>query len=258
MFDPKTIQYTFDQPVAYKELLFYPVKLREYYIFSATLTALMLEKTSDPDPIKTIPMTYLEYLFYKNDGENNLIYLLDGLLRLTLGKLDDENFKIKYGVGSDKRPQIEISEKKYDSHDFDNIRKIIANQNSISLPNEKIQKTVRDSLERARRYRQKLMGTKIADLEDQIVALSIYTGWSMDEIYDLTIRKFKKSIERADHIIHQQIYLQAEMGGMVKFKDKGVITGWLSNIEKEDEYSDVSLDLESLQSKVDFSDAKKE
>lgn len=258
MFDSNTVYYTFDQPVPYKGLLFYPVKMRDYFIFSVTLSSLMLEKTSDPDPLKTIPMTYLQYLFYKNNSENKLIFMLDGLLRICLRKIESKNFEIKYAQNRDSgKPEIIISGKAYTSNDFDKIRELIAKQNGISLPNERIQKNVRDAMEQARKYKQKISGNKIADLEDQMIALSVYTGLPIDTIYEMTVRKFKRYIERADHMMRQEAYLSAEMSGMVTFKDKNTIKSWLADIEKEEEYADVSMDLDSLKSKVDFSEAKK-
>lgn len=258
-FNPRSVLYTFDKPVSYKKLEIFPVLMSNYYEFSFFASCLLLEKTTDPDPLKTIPMTYLQYLFYKASEENRLVYLLDGLLRLVLGKITDDDFSIEYWVDKKSNlPIFKVDGEIYDSSDFDNLRSLIAEQNSLDLPREEIQKTVRDSLEKARKYRQKISGRdKMASLEDQIIALSIYSGWSLESIYGLSIRKFKKALLRANHMLHQKIYLQAEMSGMVSFKDKSVLTGWLADIEQDDDYEDVTMEIDSLKSKVDFSEAKK-
>ena len=256
-FKPRDIFYVFDSAVPYKKLTLYPVKMKDYYTFAFLSQCLMLEKTADPDPIKTIAMTYLEYLFYKSDDENKLIYLMDGLLRMVLGKQPDEKFEIKYRVGKNNRPEIEIEGEVYDSDDFMQLREIISEQNGLELPNEKIQKTVRDKMEEARRYKEKLRGNKMASLEDQMLALSIYSGWDLDKIYSLTIRKFKRALMRANHMLYQQVFLQAKYGGMVTFKDESFINGWLADIDDEDKYGDVTMNLEDLQSKANFESAKK-
>jgi hypothetical protein len=203
-------------------------------------------------------MKYLEYLFYKASEENKLIYLLDGMLRLVLRKTTDDSFPIEYWVENKSNiPLFKIDGETYDSSDFDILRSLIAEQNSIDLPREEIQKTVRDSLENARKYRQKISGKgSLASLEDQIISLSIYSGWSLEFIYNLSIRKFKKALLRANHMLHQKIYMQAEMSGMVSFKDKSIISGWLADIEGKDDYGDVTMEIDSLKSKVDFSEAK--
>jgi hypothetical protein len=127
----------------------------------------------------------------------------------------------------------------------------------LELPDERIQKTVRDSLEEARRYKEKLLGNKVASLEEQMLALSIYSGWELEKIYNMTIRKFRRAIARANHMVYQQIYQTASMSGFVEFKDKSVLSGWLADIDNNDRYGDVKMSLEELQSKADFSAAKK-
>lgn len=227
--------------------------MKDYYQFHILASCLMLEKTADPEPMKTIPMTYLQYLFYKSNDENRLVYFLDGLLRMILGKTSNEEFPIRYWIDEkDNRPRIEIDNEIYDSTDFDNLREIIAEQNGLELPDERIQKTVRDSLEEARRYKEKLMGTKQASLEDLMIALSLYSGWDLEKVYGMTIRKFRKSLSRANHMLYQQIYQTASMSGFVEFKDKSVLSGWLADIDNKDKYGDVIVDVEDVQNKINM------
>jgi hypothetical protein len=257
-FNPRDIYYVFDSYVPYKKLKLYPVLMKDYFQFAFFSSVLMIEKTADPDPIKAISMTLLEYIFYKANNENTYIPLLDALLRMVLGKVEEKNFEIKYWADkSDNRPRFKIDNDIYDSSDFDILREIIAEQNGLELPDERIQKTVRDSLEEARRYKEKLLGNKVASLEEQMLALSIYSGWELEKIYNMTIRKFRRAIARANHMVYQQIYQTASMSGFVEFKDKSVLSGWLADIDNNDRYGDVKMSLEELQSKADFSAAKK-
>lgn len=254
----------FDLPIKYKELNIYPVYVKNYYEFYYFSQCLTVEKNIIPDP-KVISMSNLEFIFWYT--ENNFEkepYLLwfDRLLSICLPE-NAESFQPieksidKYRYDEKGRPFFEINGKAYDSKDFDEIKKIIINQNLIELPDESISKEVRDSLEEARRYKEKLSNTKTGTLEDYIVSLAVVTGWTYDYIYSLTIRKFISSLRRLDNYIHYKIYLSSSMSGMVEFKDKSFIKHWLSNINEKDKYKDVSMDLDAVRDKVSLESAKK-
>ena len=115
---------------------------------------------------------------------------------------------------------------------------------------------MRDSLEKAREYKRRLSKEKPASLEDYIISIAVATGWEMEYIYSMPIRKFQKTISRLDNYIHYKIYLAASMSGMVEFKDKSFIKHWLSNLDTKDKYSDVSVDLDALQNKISLGSAK--
>lgn len=257
----KDISYIFDDYIAYKKLKFYPVKMREYFNFTSLSTCLMMERALDPNPLVAISMSRLDYLMYSSsieeiNGEKRLspyspaAYFV-GLIAITTKA--NENFEMSFVKDANGKTNFIIDGERYDSEDFEEIRKIIAEQNMVQLPNENIQKNVRDAMEEARQYKQKINGNKTASLEDQMIALAIYSGWDMDKIYNLTIRKFIKAIRRANHMIYQDAYLNASLSGFVEFKDKSIITGWISELEEsEDDYSDVSMSLEELQNKANL------
>lgn len=253
----KKMRYIFDLPVEYKGLVFYPVKLKDYFEFTFLADCLMLEKNSITDPIlamKAISMTYFQYLVSVTDKENMLLLKFDGLLRLVLNKRT-EKFEIRYDADSDGRPIFSIAGIVYNSDDFDQIRELIAEQNYIELPNEKIQKTVRTKLEESMKLKQLTASYKIATLEEQIIALSMYSGVSFEEIYNMSIRKFFMSIRRANHMIMSNIYLTASLSGFVKFKDKSIQKGWLADLE-DDKYADVKIDPNEVRDKVNFKTAQ--
>jgi len=112
-------------------------------------------------------------------------------------------------------------------------------------------------MEEAKRYREKMSKSVPATLEDYLVSLSIATGWSLDYIYSMTIRKFFSSLKRMDSFVHYKIYLTASLSGFVEFKDKSFIKHWLDGLEKKGKYQDVSVDLDSVQEKLSFESAKK-
>ena len=254
---------TFDLPVKYKSLLLYPAIVKDYTALSYTSSCLKTDKNSIPDA-KFIRMSELEYLYYVSQNDNNKPYVLflDRLLGLVLK--DDPSFedvassirRFKYR-SSDNKPVFIIEEQEYDADDFIEIKKIIAEQNEIDLIDTNISKEVRDSLEKARQYKQKINGGNAASLEDYIVGISIATGWALDYIYSMPVRKFQKALARLDNLIHYKIYLTASMSGMVSFKDKSFIKHWLSNLDAKDKYADVSVNLDALQDKISLESAKK-
>lgn len=255
----REIFYTFDKSVPYKSLMIHPIRIQDYYEFLFCIPCLMLEKNSIKDPqlaLKAISMSYLEYMYESTNQENNYTQLFDGLLRLVLNIKDKEKI-IKYGYDKNKEPYFMIDNITYYSDDFDELRKIISEQNMIDLPDEKIQKNVRESLEEARKFKQRINNNKVASFEEQIMALATYTGWTPDDIYNMTYRKFILAIRRANQIIMSNIYLTASMSGFVSFKDKSILKSWISDISETDKYSDVKMSPEQLQAKANFEEAKK-
>lgn len=252
-----------DLPVPYKGLNIYPIYLKDYYSFYLNLQCLLVEKNNIPDA-KIISMTDLEYIYYATTEDViNTPYLIwfDRLLSLCIK--DDPSFEKleesikRYTVDEKGKPFFKIGEIQYDSSDFLEIKKIICEQNLVELPDQSISKEVRDDIEKARAYKNKMVGGyKTGTFEDYIIALSISTGWTMEYIRELTLRKFTKSIRRMDNLIHYKIYLAASMSGMVEFKDKSFIKHWLVDLEETHGYDDVTMSLEDAKNKISFESAK--
>jgi hypothetical protein len=255
---------TYDLPVPYRNIKIYPVRVKDYALFSAYSQCLTIDKNSIPDP-NIISMTYLEYIFSiaENQEEKPYLLLFDRLLSLCLP--DDNSFENvmesgkRYGYSKEtEKPIFIIGEEIYTSEDFDNIKDIIAQQNMVELIDENISKEVRDSLERAREFKRKLSGIKPASTEDYIISIASVTGWTFEYIYSMSVRKFLKTIRRLDNLIHYKIYLGASLSGMVKFENTDFIIHWLSGLDEDDKYSDVSVDLQEMQDKVSLESAKKQ
>lgn len=254
--------FIFDDPVVYKGLKIYPARMRDYLYFHYYAQVLTLDKNSIPD-FKIITMTYLEWLYYETEKgleEKPYILWFDRLLSMVLK--DDESFSDireslkRYRKDENGKPYFLIGEEKYTSEDFEEIKLIIAEQNVLELPDESIQKELRDKMEEARRIRQRLNQTKLCSLEEQLVAVAIYTGWDLEKIYGLTIRKYGMVIQRSDHLLHYKIYLAASMSGMVEFKDKSIIKHWLSDLTK-DKFGGAMIESDAVKNKVSLSDKRK-
>ena len=139
----------------------------------------------------------------------------------------------------------------YSGSDFDEIVKIIFEQNCINPIDNTIQKEVRDALEKAEEFKMQQTKQKMCSLEEQMICVLISTPLKLEDIYKLTIRKFEKILQRVDAKLHYQIYLNASMSGMVKFKDESVIQHWMNDLTKDDRYSDVKVDMDTMRNKIE-------
>jgi hypothetical protein len=261
--------YTLDEPVPYKSILIHPVKVRDHDIFYRCISCLTLEKKSIPD-IRIIKMSYLEYLYHLHieNKEIDYLLLLDYLLKLCI---KDDTMGINYYFDNTNKPVFEIGKKVLDANketisdehgiklsdkeifnanDFEEIRMIICNQNLVELVDETIQKDVRDRMEEARMTRARSSGNKPASFEDTMLCLVASTNISLEQVYDLTLRKFIKLLQRVDALIHYKIYMGAAMSGMVEFKDKSITRHWMSDLEKENKNDDVLLGFDQIADKV--------
>ena len=124
-------------------------------------------------------------------------------------------------------------------------------QNDIEPVDETIQKELRDEMAKAKEIRMQQSKKKMGSLEDQIICVLISTPLKLQDVYELTIRKFEKVLQRVDAKLHYQVYLTASMSGFVKFEDKDAIKHWMSDFTPTDYYEDVKVDMEEMKNKID-------
>lgn len=237
----------YDKPIPYKKLLIYPVKMDKYLDFHLYISCLLLDKNSIPDS-NVISMTYLDFLYYMASiTEIPYLYMFKELLKMVLHIDDDEHFHFYRDENG--KAYFKIDDESYDHADFDKIVDIIFLQNCIEHIDDSIQKEVREEMEKAEKFKRQ-NAYKMCSLEDQMICVLISTSLKLEDIYNLTIRKFSKVLERVDHKLHYQIYLSAEMSGMVKFKDESKIQHWMADLTRKDRYSDVKIDSEKMHNKI--------
>lgn len=246
MKNPRELLYLYDEPVPYKTLKIYPVTMRDFISFRIFSTCLQLEKDIN---VESILMSYLKFLYTQSNEEHNYLILLDALFRLCLKV---PNAKIQFGLDNNENAIFQIDDTIYNSDDFDNIKEIIAEQNIVELPDMKKDKHVRNKLKETKEFLQNQNGNKPASLEDDIISLAVYTGWELKNIYDMTIRKFMKSIRRADHIFHQTIYMNSLYSGMAEWKDKSAIKHWLSDLDDENDDSKYFKSVDEIKQKANM------
>ena len=239
----------YDKPIPYKDLLIYPATMDRYLDFHFYITCLLLDKNSIPNPV-VISMTYLQFLYYMaSTTKLPYLYMFKELLKMVLHIDNDSD--LWFGTDPNGKAIFRIKGVIYDSEDLDKITDIVFLQNSIEHIDDTIQKEVRDAMEKAKVYKMKQNEYKMCSLEDQMICVLISTALKFDDINKLTIRKFSKILERVDYKLHYEIYLSAEMSGMVKFKDENKIKHWMADLTKSDKYEDVKVDADEMHHKID-------
>ena len=247
--------FTYDKPVPYKELLIYPVKVIDYLNFFISVNCLTFEKNKIPD-INIIKMSYLDFLFYTFDkDENGKIYLMM-LLEIFKICLNIDYKQIEY-IKDEKGKLNLIFNLEYnnenkkitiDKQDFDNIKKIILLQNIPDYDDAYIDPKMEKALKEAQEFMNKNK-KKMASLEDQIVCVMLALHETDEKkLHNLTIRKFTKILQRYDYKLHYEIYKQAECSGMVTFKEE--INHWMSDLSVDDKYADVKVDFDEFKNKI--------
>jgi len=248
----------FDDPIPYKTLMINPVRMRDYINFHECKSCLLLDKNSVPDP-EVISMSYFEYLISTGLQDPFFITSLDKLFRLILttktinedgsiyfDKLDKEDDIL---VTGDSKNFI-IRGETFNSDDFDSLKELICLQNQVDLIDESVSKEVREALEKAEETKARNSGTKFCELEDELVAVSAETGFSLDYLFGLTIRKFSKYVARTDNTMHYKIYMGGVMSGNISMKDGKTFNSWLSDLEEEDKYKNSKIGLDELRGKL--------
>lgn len=236
-----------DKPVPYKELLFYPVKVRDFPDFLWYVDCLIIDKNAIPD-IQVISMSYFQFLFALADAGDLIAMHKLLLLFCMVLKKEPNDFKL-YKDGDE--PYFEVDGHKYGSEDFLEIKKIILLQNDIDDIDETIQKELRDKLKEAEEWKARASGNKPGTFEDNILCfMCAFPGLTLEDIYEMPIRKFNRALKRADHKLHYEIYTAASMSGMVTFKDKNALKHWMTSLDEPDKFKDVKIGFDELRDKI--------
>jgi len=269
----------FDEPVPYKNLKIRCATVKEYLALHTYSNALLAERDdpamlAKPEDAEIVSkMDFLNFLFYL--GTNHklervtgqpYLFLLDKLLKLVCDlPATKENQKTKkiepyIDFSVDKKTGkaiFVIEDQVFTGEDIDNISDIICIQNGVEKTDYSKTKELRDILDGALEYKTKASGgKKTADFENQITALAVITGWTMDYIYKLSLRKFNQAISRADKIETWKIFTLASMTGLVKFPaNTPGAEHWLCDLTEKDKYESVTNSLENLNKKISGEEA---
>lgn len=131
--------------------------------------------------------------------------------------------------------------------DFDRLRQIILFQN---LPDYRDESWVDPSLKKDREMKLELERRNNdvhASIEKKCVCLSVSTNYKLDEIYNMSIRKFSMALSTVDDLINYQITKLAVMTGLVSMPKGKTLEHWIYKPDK-DMYGDTYKSLSEAQS----------
>jgi len=244
--------YTYDEPIEINGLFLYPVQMRQYIYFYSNIRVLLFNKNRIPDA-QIISMSYLAFIYYISFQNGEFLKMLENLIYLCFC-LDREKYEIDFNANEKGKPCIIINEKntknkwQFSHKEFNEIRKIICEQNLVELPDEKIDPKLEKALLEAQEYQNKKNShLKIISLEDQMISIMINTSLDLDKILKLSLRKFVKILSRYDKELHYKIYTQASVSGFVEFKKPIQHYMYDSN---EDKYASLIEDYGEFKDKV--------
>lgn len=228
------------EPITESELTFYPITMDYYDVFIQCKNALILRQASLP--VRYLSMDYLSALFtlemeeLKSGKESSQVFLkVMTLLHLSLriGLNVEELYKnIEVSIEKDKirlkHILIKQNEKivKFTPLDFSTrFRQIIAEQNGLELPDEAANiDLVRDN-EKLKELNNKGKSLNV-NLDDLIASVAYQSKVSEKEIMTWTVREFENRKKAIDRDKRFMLCGQAEMSGMVSFKNGNPAPSW--------------------------------
>lgn len=246
-----------DEPVNYKELTFYPVKMKFYLFFKIFAGCLTLEKNRVPN-VKIIKMKYLDYLFLVDEELkiDNTIYIsyLRELLLICL-RLPTEF----YTPNGDKKNTIDfifqdghwlirIYNNTYNHNDFMNIRDIICEQNLIDLPDETIHPDLLKKYNAWKGFMKKTGRLKEQDIEDLIMCVCAETSYTEKQIKEMSIRFFFNLLDRIGFIMQYKI--NSLLSPHLDEKTIKKLPNWTDKIKKLNMSEEMGLDLQEFESGI--------
>lgn len=255
---------TFDEPVPFKGLLIYPIKVKDYYKFTSCIDVLKIEKNKIPD-VQIIQMSYLTFLLgliieseeyrvhfvevcklcFKLNQDVNATYD-----KFTLGQIlyhEDEDIGIYFINGYDIKfvtsgniTTLSINGNDLSSKDFDELIDIICYLNFPDYDTVEMSEDFKRVMEEY--YALKNRNVKPPTLEEEIIAIMGQTGMSKAQIKEETIYTLQGMVDsiicKVDYIV-QHIYRSQA----VTDKKLPDIEHWVIKSNK-DKYADIFADLE--------------
>jgi len=235
------------QEVVKKGFDIYAPRMVDYFTFNTCVNCLLMEKNQSPD-VAYIKMSYLEFLFHfsSQSEENKSAWLM--LLWLLQVVLREQPFDFFVDREVNKL-QFKVNDEVYTSADFDEIKEIICLQNEIDIDDTYMHPELKEALEEALRVKDKLeKNDRMGSIEDMVIAYHISTGFPYEKIWELSVRKFTKGMQKISGKLEYEILRTASMSGMVEFKED--IPHWLNAVEKRSKYADVMVEASTIFEKI--------
>jgi hypothetical protein len=215
-----------DEPVPYKSMFVYPVKIKDYYEFLEGVTCLSIDKDQMGPDISA--MSYLDFLlslYISDEYGESIRSKFNSICKLCF-HLEPGDFY--FDVDDNDHLIFCVGEDAFKKREFDELRKIILNQNFPDYDDTYIDPELAKALEDEWELRSRKSGRP--SFGDQINAMCVLTGFTFDYIYSMPIRRFFLVLGKAIAKMEYQMARTAEMSGMVEFKSP--IKDWIPSEKK--------------------------
>ncbi len=277
--------FTYDLPIPFNKLTLYPVSIKDYNEFLSSSACLTLNKNDD---VAGIRMTNIDYLLSKMQDEKEgpmwslrftkiielCLHIKSGLKCPKCGKfMSFEEFYIKYEdesiidknsilnceCGGKYQETIKFKENEkgkkifvfdgieVDNQTFNKLRKYIMYQN---LPDYKddswVDKAIRD--DQAAKNELKSRGSGTASLERKIIGVCVNTHWKIEEVMNMTIRKFLMVLGMVDDIMNYTITRTGLMSGFTSLPKGETVEHWL--YKKDEGLYGKAMDMDAYTSQI--------
>ena len=246
--------FAISNPVTYKGLKLYPIKVKYYQFFHIVSSVFSMTKY-DSGLVECMGMNMLQFLFYQNpekgvDNASVALPLLQILLEMCLRiPSQDENGNDNIIFWKDgKKCFIKIMGEDYDWKDYEEIRTIIAEQNSIELIDYNIHPDIRKLIEEKKKFRAQSAENKVGTFEELIDSIMLASGQDEDKILNLTIRRFINLIQRYDIMLSYELYTQ--LSPYLDKKDKKGVVRWNGAVKKDNDYKSHLVKASDLEKKI--------
>lgn len=247
----RTVFYSVNSPIPYKDLVIYPVQTMFYMIFH-TFAQCFFASKYDSGIAECMGYNSLQFLFYQNkdkgvDNANTYLPSLEHLLLLCLRKpaTIDGKKTIDFIQRDKNKCYIVIEGKEYDWKDYEVIRDIICKQNSVELPDYSIHPDIRRKLKEKEDLLARVNKTKIASFEELIDCLMLAGHFEEEYILNLPIRRFNNLLNRYD--IMKNYELMTILSPNMEKKDREKIASWISAMPQKDQYFSKITNINEIQ-----------
>lgn len=236
-----------------RELTIKPITVKDYPIYELSKSILEINKNETND-IEIIQMSYLKFLLEivikQNDAyRNQLNFILEYCLGIKYANFEKDNGR-NCIVVYDKIFNEKLNKEEYivasviNHKEFDDIIKIILNQNDANYDNRYVNPEVRELMEQY--YKAKYQNATIPSLEKRKAFVASKMGKTFKEINEMTYREFDLIYNAS---VDSEIYIgQKIIQGSFKYEVKEDIVHPLYE-KKKDPYSEIFEDTSVLSKK---------